>query len=86
MMSLSDALASVGHSLYEDDKVSNITNGLGDAYESVIVSITSRVEPYTISEVTVLLLAHEKRIESYTINPDGSTPYANLAFNNGHKK
>ncbi|TXG65359.1 hypothetical protein EZV62_006634 [Acer yangbiense] len=82
MKSLSDALASVGHSLSKEDRVSNITNGLGAEYESV----TSRVEPYTISEVTALLLAHEKRIESCSQNPDGSTPFANLAFNIGQKK
>ncbi|TXG52621.1 hypothetical protein EZV62_021790 [Acer yangbiense] len=86
MKSLSDALASVGHSLSQEDQVSNITNGLGAEYESVIVSVTSRVEPFTVSEVTALLLAHEKRIESYSLNPDGSTPSANLAFNNGQKK
>ena len=86
MKSLSDALASVGHSLSQKDQVSNITNGLGAEYESVIVSVTSRVEPFTVSEVTTLLLAHEKRIESYSLNPDGSTPSANLAFNNGQKK
>ncbi|TXG59593.1 hypothetical protein EZV62_014166 [Acer yangbiense] len=86
MKSLSDTLASVGHSLSQEDQVSNITNGLGAEYESVIVSVTSRVEPFTVSEVTALLLAHEKRIESYYLNPDGSTPSANLAFHNGQKK
>ncbi|KAI9201691.1 hypothetical protein LWI28_027488 [Acer negundo] len=86
MKSLSDALASVGHQLSDDDQISNITNGLGSEYESVVVSITSRVEPYTVSEASALLLAHEKRIEAYTLNPDGSSPIANLAFNTPQKK
>ncbi|KAL5781087.1 hypothetical protein ACOSP7_006116 [Xanthoceras sorbifolium] len=86
MKSLSDALASVGHKLSDDNQITNITNGLGSEYEYVVVTITSRVEPYTVSEACTLLLAHEKRIEAYTPNPDGSSPSANLAFHNLQKK
>ncbi|TXG63472.1 hypothetical protein EZV62_010466 [Acer yangbiense] len=85
MKSYVDLLAMMGHPVNEDEQLMGITEGLGPEYEAMTVQITSRVEPFIVSEATALLLAHEKRIESYAINIDGSTSFANLAFHGQQK-
>lgn len=70
----------------EHDQILYIFSGFGVEYESVVVSITSRVEPYSLTDVRALLIAHESRIESYSVNSEGSQPTANVAFQNSQKR
>lgn len=48
-------------------------------YDSVVVHVTSRVESSSPSEVGALLLSHEGRIDSYSVNVDGTIPTANIS-------
>ena len=70
----------------EHDQIRYILSGWGVEYESVVVSITSRVEPYSLTDVRALFFAHESRFESYSVNSVGSQPTANVAFQNTLKR
>ncbi|XP_073316258.1 uncharacterized protein [Primulina huaijiensis] len=48
-------------------------------YDSVVVHVTSRIESTSPSEVGALLLSHEGRIESYTVNVDGTIPTTKIS-------
>ncbi|KAK6144515.1 hypothetical protein DH2020_021335 [Rehmannia glutinosa] len=77
-----DTLAAAGQKVSEEDQMLHILSGLGNDYDSVMVSITSRVEPCSLREVYALLLSFEARLEnaeSPQINMDGSTINANFA-------
>ncbi|KAK6128237.1 hypothetical protein DH2020_038010 [Rehmannia glutinosa] len=77
-----DTLAAAGQKVSEEDQMLHILSGLGNDYDSVMVSITSRVEPCSLREVYALLLSFEARLEnaeSSQINMDGSTINANFA-------
>lgn len=75
-----DVLASAGQRISEDDQILHILSGLGNEYDHVMVSITSRAEPCSLKEVHAMLLTFESRLEpllSTVVNIDGSTPAAN---------
>ncbi|KAK6139417.1 hypothetical protein DH2020_026842 [Rehmannia glutinosa] len=77
MKSCCDLLAIVGDNISERDQVLHIISGLGPEYNSVMVNVTSRVQPYTVSEVQALLLSFESRLETENnlhINSEGSNP------------
>ncbi|PON92317.1 hypothetical protein TorRG33x02_119460, partial [Trema orientale] len=63
MKTYANILASVGHIVTEEDQILYILIGLSSDYYSLVVSVTSRVEPYRLQDVTALLLAHENRLE-----------------------
>lgn len=48
-------------------------------YDSVVIHVTSRVESISPSEVGALLLSHEGRIGSYTVNVDDTIPTSNIS-------
>ncbi|KAK6141030.1 hypothetical protein DH2020_025211 [Rehmannia glutinosa] len=82
MKGLFDALAAAGKKIDESDQVMHILGGLGSEYNSVVVSVSSRLEPYTVPQIQALLLSFESRLEAITtatenINTDGSVPMAN---------
>lgn len=61
-----DVLASVGHRISDEAQILHILSGLGSEYGSVMVSITSRIEPCSIADVHALLLSFESRLESFS--------------------
>ncbi|XP_075521494.1 uncharacterized protein LOC142554709 [Primulina tabacum] len=74
-----DSLSVCGHPISDDDQVLYILGGVGMEYDSVVVHVASRGESISPSEVGALLLSHEGRIESYTVNVDGTMPTANIS-------
>ena len=80
-----DILAACGYVLSEEDRILHLLAGVGLEYDSVVVTVTSRTEPYTFADVGALLLSHESRIEQFTVNSDGSTPVVNLVYQNQRK-
>lgn len=46
-----------------NDYIEAIFDGLPDEYESVITTVISRTDSYTIDEIEALLLAQESRLE-----------------------
>ncbi|KAK6141727.1 hypothetical protein DH2020_024529 [Rehmannia glutinosa] len=76
-----DMLSAVGKQVEEWDQVCHILSGLGSEYDPVMVSITSRVVPCSLSEVHSILLSFENRLEQTDIashNGDGAQISANL--------
>lgn len=64
----------------EDDQILHILSSLGNEYDPVMVSITSRADPCSLREVHAMLLTFESRLEpllSPAVNTDGSTPTVN---------
>lgn len=59
------SLASVGDIISKHDQILAVTTGLDKEYESEFVQITSPLDLYRSSDVSALLLAHEKRIEQH---------------------
>lgn len=74
-------LSSAGERVSDDNHILHILTGLGQEYNSVMVSLTSRVEPCTLREVKALLLSYESRLEmteQSNISIEGSSPSANM--------
>src|SRR5436305_2077511 len=59
-----DALAAAGHRLSEEDQIMHILGGLNSDYNPVMVSVTSKIDVYTLKDVCALLLSYEGRLET----------------------
>ncbi|KAK6162582.1 hypothetical protein DH2020_002423 [Rehmannia glutinosa] len=87
-----DALASVGQKLSEEDQLLHILSTLPSEYNPVIVTITSAIDFYSLSEASALLLSFESRLdfvsennsslnnESFTANVAQSQQRRNTTF------
>ena len=73
-----DHLALVGHNLFDKDHINAVFEGLLQEYETFIISISSRIDPYAVEEIEALLLAEETRIEKNIKIHEFSAP--NLAY------
>lgn len=60
-----DTLAAVGSPIDDDEHIQVILDGLPDEYDSIVASILSRTDPYTIQEIEALMMAIEERIEKH---------------------
>ncbi|KAK6116468.1 hypothetical protein DH2020_049761 [Rehmannia glutinosa] len=60
-----DLLGSAGEPVSQRDQLMYILSGLGPEYNSVVVSATSRLEPWSLSELHALLLSFENRLETF---------------------
>ncbi|EXB99134.1 hypothetical protein L484_007042 [Morus notabilis] len=75
MKAYCDVLASVGHKISDEDHILHILSSLGTKYVPVMVTITSRTEPWTVKDVGTLLISFETRLErGQPISTDGSLP------------
>jgi len=57
-----DNLPVVGCPISTKDHIEAHLDGLSDEYEPYVTSVTSRLDPYTVEDIEVLLLAQEGRI------------------------
>ncbi|KAK4276114.1 hypothetical protein QN277_019103 [Acacia crassicarpa] len=60
-----DALSAIGHPISESDHIDQILEGLPEAYDPFVTSVTSRKDPYTVDEIEALLLSQETRLEQH---------------------
>lgn len=60
---LVDSLSAVGAPMTVSDHIDAVLEGLPEEYNSFIVSVTSRTDPYTVNQIESLLVAQEDRIE-----------------------
>lgn len=84
-----DILFSAGHRLSVEDQILHILAGLGSEYDPVVVSVTTRSEPFTLNDVSSLLLSFEARLDRGTNNStnDSNLPSINLTqFNNQRRQ
>ncbi|KAF7805093.1 Retrovirus-related Pol polyprotein from transposon TNT 1-94 [Senna tora] len=76
---LVDALFSVGSPVSEADHIEAILEGLSEEYNSFVVSVTSRSDPYTVDEIESLLVAQEERLDKFKKDSESVAPMsANL--------
>ena len=69
-----DSLGLVGHSMSEKEHIDVIFEGLSTEYDTFILSIESRIDPYTIDVIESLLLPQEARIEKKNKELDFAQP------------
>jgi hypothetical protein len=74
-----DLLASIGQPLSDSDIITYIFAGLPTEYDSLVISLNTRLESFSLDELYGHLLTHELRLEQQTSVPGIGLPVANLA-------
>lgn len=77
MCHLSDELSATGVVIPDNDLVSYILSGLGAEFNSFVVTLTTRSDPISLSDLHGFLLAHEKLFFSQhqiPLAPPGHAP------------
>jgi len=80
---LVDTLAAVDQPLNPFEASSFLLGGLGSDFDSFVTSVTTRVDPLSVEELYVHLLAHEQRLEQNQPTVDlttGSTTHGSANF------
>lgn len=62
--SVVDSLAAVGNPIPINDYIEVILDGLPNEYDSVVTTVISKTDAYTVDEIETLLLAQEHRLEN----------------------
>ena len=60
--------------MFEKEHIDAIFEGLSSDYDTFILSIESRIDPYTVDDIESLLLAQEARIEKKDKELDFAQP------------
>lgn len=68
MNGIIDALAFIGHIVFEDDQILHVLVGLSHMYDAFIVFITSRSEPLKFEDIIALLMENETKLEQHHHN------------------
>lgn len=63
MKGLAGQLVSAGHPMHEEEIVSYILCGLGSDYDSVVTSVSTRMDPVGLNELYAHLINYELRVE-----------------------
>jgi hypothetical protein len=74
-----DLLASIGQPLSDSDIITYIFAGLPTAYDSLVTSLNTRLESFSLDDLYGHLLTYELRLEQQTPVHDIGLPVANLA-------
>uniref|UniRef100_A0A2N9GHH1 Retrovirus-related Pol polyprotein from transposon TNT 1-94-like beta-barrel domain-containing protein n=1 Tax=Fagus sylvatica TaxID=28930 RepID=A0A2N9GHH1_FAGSY len=80
--SLSDLLSSIGEPLNDSNLTSAILAGLPFDYNSLVISVNTRLEDVSLDELYGHLLTHELRLEQQNTPPDLGAPTANFVDRN----
>ena len=73
-----DLLASIGQPLSDSDIITYIFAGLPTEYDSLVTSLNTRLESFSLNDLYGHLLTHELQLEQQTPVPDIGLPVANL--------
>jgi hypothetical protein len=76
---LSHILAAVEAPLKDSELISYILAGLSAEYDSLVTSITTRIDPITLEDLYGHLLTHEQRLEQHNFVVDLSLSSVNVA-------
>ena len=68
MRGIADSLSSVGNAISDEELILYVLGGIGSEYESVVVNLTSRNDPLTLTDVQFMLQSHEIRLEQQMVN------------------
>lgn len=74
-----DLLALVGHKLEAKSHIDAIFDGLPPEYDTFILSVNTRLDPYSVSDIEGLLLSQEARVEKHFKSLESAM--ANVAVN-----
>ena len=74
-----DALSSIGYSILVQDHLDAIFDGFPEEYNAFVISVNTRLDPYTIPKIESLLLAHESRIEALSKSTLSDMMSSNIA-------
>jgi hypothetical protein len=80
--SLSHSLAAVNEPLKDSELTSYILTGLGPEYDSLVVTVATRIEPISLDVLYGYLLTHEQRLEHLHPIGDFSISTTNVAQHN----
>jgi gag-polypeptide of LTR copia-type len=83
MMSIADQLSASGSPVSDSDLVSALLSGLGPDFNSFVVTITTRSDPVSTSDLFGYALAHEALLSSQHVVPSSADP---AVFYAGTKK
>lgn len=82
-----DTLSFAGHVVSEREHILLVLGGLGNDYDPVVVIVTSRVEPFSLKEVTSLLLTFEARLKKNNSVPESfSANFATGSTNDQNRR
>ena len=76
-----DLLSFVGCRISDAEQILLILGGLGQEYDPAVCAITSRIDPWSLGDVSPFLLSFESRMETtraHTASSEGSQPMLNL--------
>jgi hypothetical protein len=79
---LSQSLAIIDEPLKDSELISYILAGLGPEYDSLVTTVSTRIDPITIDDLYGYLLTHEQRLEHFHSAGDSSILTANVAQRN----
>jgi hypothetical protein len=79
---LSQSLAVIDEPLKDLELISYILVGLGPEYDSLVTTVTTRIDPITIDDLYGYLLTHEQRLQHFHSVGDVSVLTANVAQRN----
>ena len=77
-----DLLGSAGCKIADEDQILHILGGLGSEYDTVMVTVTSKANVWSMQDVGALLLTFDSRLDSskqLSITSEGSQPSVNIA-------
>ncbi|KAJ0959795.1 hypothetical protein J5N97_000505 [Dioscorea zingiberensis] len=80
---LADTLCAIGTPLRDDEVISYILAGLGPEFDSLVTSVTTRVDPMSLSDLYAHMLSFELRLEHN--NSVYQVPSANQANRNSYR-
>ncbi|KAA8535839.1 hypothetical protein F0562_030841 [Nyssa sinensis] len=76
---LSDTLSAISHPLSSSEITSYLLAGLPSSYDSLVTSITTRLDPISLDDLYGCLLTHENSLDQQNTSNDFTLPSANIA-------
>ncbi|KAA8519206.1 hypothetical protein F0562_013462 [Nyssa sinensis] len=76
---LFDTLFAINHTLSSSEITSYLLASLPSSYDSLVTSITTRVDPISLDDLYGCLLTHENRLDQQNTSHDFTLPSANIA-------
>lgn len=81
---LAGTLASIGKPLRDEEFISFLLAGLNEDCDSLVTSMTTRVDPISINDMFAYLLSHELRIDRCNSGLHIDEHYTNFTTNSNH--
>jgi transposase InsO family protein len=77
---LTDTLAAIDHPLQDCEIISYLLGGLSTEFDSLVTSVTTRIDPMKLDELYGHMLSHEQRLEHLHSSIEPLGPSANMVM------